>query len=207
VQLQLAERVVLCPCENLPQSLAGVDVAYPSEYEAVASYVLIDARTAQLQWSAAVRRKIVFPYITSFLGFRELPPLLAAIQQARRAGRLAEALLVDGSGVLHQRHAGIASHLGVLTGLTTVGVTKRLLCGQVDIGGMDWGEARDVVHEGQVVGVALRTTPRSRRPIFVSPGHKCDLRFCQTVVHMMLRGRRLPEPLYWADRLCRQAAK
>ncbi len=207
VQLLLAERIVLCPRENMPVTLAGVDVAYPSEYEAVASYALVDFHTGQLRWSTTVRCKVVFPYITSFLGFRELPPLLAAIEKARRAGQLADVVLVDGSGVLHQRHAGIASHLGVLTGLTTVGVTKSLLCGKVDIGEMDCGEARSVVHEGRLVGLALRTTPRSRRPIFISPGHKCDLHFCQTVVRAMLQGRRLPEPLYWADRLCRQAAK
>jgi len=207
LQRRLAKRVVLCPPENLPHTIAGVDVAYPSEYEAVASYALVDAQTAQLRWSVTVRQKIVFPYITSFLGFRELPVLVAAIEQARRAGQLAEVLLVDGSGVLHQRHAGIASHLGVLTGLTTVGVTKKLLCGNVDLAGMDLGTAREVVHEGQVVGVALRTSPRSKHPVFISPGHKCDLHFCQTVVPMVLRGRRLPEPLYWADRLCRQAAK
>ena len=38
-----------------------------------------------------------------------------------------QVLLVDGSGVLHPRRCGSASHLGVLADLPTVGVTKSPL--------------------------------------------------------------------------------
>jgi deoxyribonuclease V len=54
--------------------------------------------------------------------------------------------------------------------------------------------------------VALTPTRTSRRPIFVSPGHRVDLAFSEAVVRGLLRGRRLPEPLYWADRISRAAA-
>ena len=91
--------------------------------------------------------------------------------------------------------------------LPTIGVTKTLLCGRVEIEGMRPGESRPVVHEDRPIGVALRPTAGSRRPIFVSPGHRVDLAFAQQVVRAVLLGRRLPEPLYWADRLSRQAGK
>ena len=82
-----------------------------------------------------------------------------------------------------------------------LGVTKKLLCGSVDIEGMTPGESRPVVYEDRPIGIALRPTAGSRRPIFVSPGHRVDLPFCEQVVRQLLTGRRLPEPLYWADRL------
>jgi deoxyribonuclease V len=116
-------------------------------------------------------------------------------------------MLVDGSGILHQRHAGIASHLGVAAGLPTVGVTKKLLCGQVDLEGLEPGQSRPVVLDEQIVGLALRPTAKSRRPIFVSPGTGVDLQLSERVVRKLLIGRRLPEPLYWADQLSRAAAR
>jgi deoxyribonuclease V len=178
---------------------------------------------------------VVFPYITTYLSFREIPILLDLLDEVRAAGRMAEILLVDGSGILHHRRAGIASHLGVVASIPTIGVTKKLLCGRVNIEGMSPGESRPVVisagadnslggadipvyrrkpstlgrqeclphcaEEAQPIGIALRPTAGSRRPIFISPGHRVDLPFCEQVVRQLLTGRRLPEPLYWADRL------
>ena len=150
---------------------------------------------------------MAFPYITSYLAFRELPILLELVDEVRRAGRLAELVLVDGSGILHQRHAGIATHLGVVASLATIGVTKKLLCGDVELSGLGPQESRPVVFEDRVIGVALRPTAGSRRPIFISPGHRADVAFAEHVVRRMLFGRRLPEPLYWADRLSRGAGR
>jgi deoxyribonuclease V len=151
-----------------------------------------------------VRLPVRFPYITSFLSFRELPLLLALIDEVRREGKLAEVVLVDGSGILHPRRSGIAAHFGVAAGLPTVGVTKKLLCGQVDLKDLEPGESRPVVQDEELLGLAIRATAGSRRALFISPGHKTDLTFCEKLVRQLLRGRRLPEPLYWADRLTRR---
>ena len=82
---------------------------------------------------------------------------------------MAPVLLVNGSGILHHRHAGIASHLGVVAETPTIGVTKTLLCGRVEIEGMQPGESRPVVHEDRPISVALRPTAGSRRPISSRP--------------------------------------
>jgi deoxyribonuclease V len=68
-------------------------------------------------------------------------------------------------------------------------------------------EARPVVQGDRPTGLALRPTAGSLRPIYVSPGHGVDLAFAERVVRRLLLGRRLPEPLYWADRLSRRCAK
>jgi len=204
VQEDLVAKVSLRPRRRLPKLVGGVDVSYPSPDEGVAAYALVETDTARHVWATTVRRRVVFPYISTYLAFRELPILLDLIEEVRAAGRLSEVLLVDGTGILHQRHAGIATHLGVVAGLPTVGVTKKLLCGQVEIADMQPEESRPVVFEDRLVGVALRATSGSRRPIFISPGHRLDVAFAEQLVRRLLGGHRLPEPLHWADRLSRK---
>lgn len=204
VQESLVERVSLRPRRRIPRLVGGVDVSYPHPGEGVAAYALVETDSRRLVWSETVRRRVRFPYVTTYLAFRELPILLELIEVVRAAGRVAEVLLVDGSGILHQRHAGIATHLGVAASLPTIGVTKRLLCGEVDLEGMQPEQSRPVVYEDRLIGVAVRTSRRSRRPIFISPGHLLDVAFAERLVRRLLAGRRLPEPLYWADRLSRE---
>ncbi len=207
VQEEVLAKISLRGRRQMPALGGGVDVSYPHEDESVGAYALVEPASGRLVWSVTVRRRVVFPYITSYLSFRELPIHLALLEKARAANRLPDVLLVDGSGVLHQRHAGIASHLGVVAGLATVGVTKKLLCGEVELEGLRPLQSRPVVHEGRTMGVAIRPSLRSRRPIFVSPGHCVNLAISEKVVRALLAGRRLPEPLYWADRLSRSAGR
>ncbi len=204
VQEAITRQVSTRGLRRVPDLVAGVDVSYPSPGCGVAAYALVETQSGRLAWSKKIGREVRFPYITTFLGFRELPILLDLLEEVRAEGRLARVVLVDGSGVLHPRRAGIASHLGVAAELSTIGVTKKLLCGQVDIEGMAPREPRAVSIEGRQVGAAIRPTSGSRRPIFVSPGHRVSRATAETVVLRLLRGRRLPEPLYWADRLSRQ---
>ncbi len=230
IQEAIQRRIILRPRRRIPRLVGGVDVAYPSPGRkgdrsnlperpegccaqigpvpfspvGVAVYALVETATGRLVWSATVRRGVAFPYISTYLSFREIPLYLDLLDEVQAAGRMSEVLLVDGSGILHHRHAGVASHLGVVASLPTIGVTKKLLCGRVDIEGMAPGESRPVVHNDRLVGVALRPTAGSRRPIFISPGHRVDVAFSEELVRRLLFGRRLPEPLYWADRLSKQ---
>jgi deoxyribonuclease V len=240
VQEAIQSQIVLCPRRKMPKWVGAVDVAYPSAEEGMAAYALVETETASLVWSTTIRRRVKFPYIRTYLSFREIPILLDLLEEVRVAGRLAEVLLVDGSGILHQRHAGIASHLGVVESIPTIGITKKLLCGQVDVVGMEplesrpvlltqqiaksftmhsdqrkrgennravarigWRPCRPVLLQSDCIGVALRPTAGSLRPIFISPGHQVDLAFAERLVRRLLTGHRLPEPLYWADRLSR----
>lgn len=207
VQEEMVSRVMIRSRRKMPKVVGGVDVSYPRPGRGVAAYALVEVESGELVWSRAVGRRVTFPYITSYLAFRELPILLDLVDEVRRAGRLADVVLVDGSGILHPRHAGIASHLGVAASIPTIGVTKKLLCGQVELDGLRPHESRPVVLDDRVIGAAVRATAGSRRPIFVSPGHRTNLVFAEQVVRELLRGRRLPEPVYWADRLSRQAGR
>lgn len=207
LQESLVSQVAVRPRKRIPKFVGGVDVSYPRGDVGVAAFALVESDGGNLVYSATICRPIRFPYVTSYLSFREIPIVLELLDGVRRSNRWPEVLLVDGSGILHHRHAGIASHLGVVASLATIGVTKRLLCGRVDPAGMQPGESRPVVHEGRLIGAALRPTAGSRRPIFVSPGHRVDVAFAEQLVRRLLVGRRLPAPLYWADRLSRAAAR
>ena len=155
-------RIVLRPRRRIPALVGGVDVAYPNADEGVAAYALVETATGRLVWSTAVRRRVVFPYVTTYLSFREIPILLDLLDEVRAADRMTEVLLVDGSGILHHRHAGIASHLGVVASIPTIGVTKKLLCGSVDIEGMAPGESRPVVMSGGADISVCRGKPADR---------------------------------------------
>lgn len=169
-----------------------------------AAYALVETASGQLVWSQTIRRRIEFPYITSYLTFRELPILLELLDVVRSAGRLAEVVLVDGSGVLHPTGAGIASHLGIIGSVATIGVTKKLLHGKVNIEGMQPGEVRPVLVGGRAEGVALCPATGTRRPVVISPGHRLNLPYAERLARMLMFGRRLPAPVYWADRLSRE---
>ncbi len=201
-QQELAQRVLLEPLPE-PKRVAGLDVSY-TDSTAVAAYVLSTPDGEVLDFVTA-QVPARFPYIPTYLTYRELPAYLAVIERAREAGLRADVLLVDGNGILHPRRIGIASHLGVLLDHPTVGVAKRRLCGQVNTAGMVVGEWRPVVLEGETVGAAVRTG--RNRTLFVSPGHRADLPSAVELVLELIREHTLPEPLKWAHDLATESAK
>jgi deoxyribonuclease V len=205
-QQTLPEQVALRPFASTPKFVGGVDVAYPSPREAVAAFALVETSSRELVWSTTVRCPVRFPYISGLLGFREVPALLELMAQVAAEQRTPELVIVDGNGILHYRFAGIASHFGVASGLPTIGVGKKLLCGRVDLKGLEPGEQRQVTYADRVVGTAVKSGPHSR-PIFISPGHGIDVGDAARLGQLLFAGHRLPEPLYWADALTKQASR
>ncbi len=208
IQHELLSRIILKAPRAVPRFVGGLDVSYASisqagPVEAAAAYVLVDAESGKLEWSLIIRRHVRFPYIPGFLTFRELPLYLELLGEARRLDRMAEVVFVDGNGILHQRRAGIASHTGVAADVPTIGVGKSLLCGQVDLAGMQGNEARPVVYEGRTVAMALKPGPRGR-PIYISPGHLMDVDSSVSLARRLLRNHRVPEPIYHAHTLSRR---
>lgn len=186
--------------------VGGVDVSYTSTNRAVAAYALVDVSTGELVWSATHEAEIRFPYISGFLALREIPTILPLLETVKAAGKLSPILFVDGHGTLHRRKMGIASHLGIVTGLSTIGVGKTLSVGQVDLEEIAPGETRPILLEGQMVGTALRPFT-SKKMLYFSPGHRMDLETTNDLVCRMTQAHRLPNPTYWADRLSRDVAR
>jgi deoxyribonuclease V len=115
-------------------------------------------------------------------------------------------ILVDGQGIAHPRRFGVACHLGILTGLPTIGCAKSRLLGSFREPGTLRGDWSPLEVEGETVGAVLRTQS-GVKPVFVSPGHLVTLQDCiEIVLHCSTRYR-VPEPLRMADAAARAARK
>jgi deoxyribonuclease V len=207
LQEELAARVRVEPLAEEPGTVGGVDLSYPRPWEGVGAYVMIERATGRVLASRTMRNPVSFPYIPTYLAFRELPVLLPLLERILGEGKQADVLMVDGSGILHHRSAGIAAHLGVLLDIPTIGVIKRLLYGRVDTREMSARETRPVrdPRTGKTIGMAIKTAERAD-PIYVSVGHRVDLNAAVRLV-LELSRRKLPEPIRLAHRLCTAAAR
>lgn len=204
LQQRLAPLVTLLPLEGLPERLAGVDVSYAAGDLGVAAYTVVETRTGKLLHQELIADEVRFPYIPGYLSFREMPLYRKLLEQVHQAGNLEPWLLVDGNGILHPRRAGIATMLGCALSIRTVGVSKHLLCGKVADPSADPAEIR--AGDGELLGYCLnRGTKRST--LYVSPGTGVDAAGALRLAESVMCGHRLPEPLYHADRLSREAAR
>ena len=145
---------------------------------------------AVLGSSGSVRRGGL-PYIPGLLGFREVPALAEAWAALSPRPDL---VMVDGHGIAHPKGFGIASLLGVVLDVPTIGVAKSVLVGEVAGSLPDEPGARaPLVWQGRQIGTALRSR-RGANPLYVSIGHRVTLDTALAWVERCLAGRRLPEP-------------
>ena len=191
VQHALGDRLNLGPLGTPPETLLGVDVAYSRDGHAFASAIGVDARTLNITTTRFARVKVAFPYIPSYLSFREMPAIEAVLEGSDPEGTL---LMVDGQGVLHPRGFGIACHVGVALGIPTIGVAKRLLTGSYDRADLARDGVTAVMVEGEPRGWALAPGGREKRAVFVSPGHMVSVDDSIRLVQGTI-GRRQPKPL------------
>ncbi|MCK4303554.1 MAG: endonuclease V [Candidatus Eisenbacteria sp.] len=143
----------------------------------------------------SVSRPSPFPYIPGLLSFREAPLYAEALQQLKVTPDL---LLCDGQGIAHPRGLGLASHLGVLFDLPSIGVAKSRLVGKHREPGRSRGCSTRLLINGTVVGRVLRTRT-GVRPLYISPGHRIGVEEAAEAVLAMATRYRLPEPTRAAD--------
>lgn len=206
VQDELRERVVLHEPGPPPGSgrVTGVDVAYDDERDVVAAAaVVLDAATLDVVAEATAVGRISFPYVPGLLAFREIPTVLAALDALPCPPGL---VVCDGYGLAHPRRFGLASHLGVLTGLPTIGVAKNPFTFTYDEPGPGRAAASPLLAGAEEVGRALRTRD-AVKPVFVSVGHRVSLDNACAHTLALTPAYRLPETTRRADSSCRQALR
>jgi deoxyribonuclease V len=177
------------------RTVAGIDASYRAVGRAAVVVLSFPALAVVEQAVATVAS--VFPYVPGLLSFREGPVVLAALAKLSAPPDL---LLFDGQGYAHPRRLGLASHIGLLAGLPSIGCAKSRLVGQHEAPGPARGDRTPLVADGETLGAVLRTRPGTR-PLYISPGYRMDLETAVAVVLRCLRGYRLPEPTRLADRL------
>lgn len=199
-QLRLRDRVVTKDRLGLVRRVAGLDVHYDSgEHLAWAAAAVFSLPSLQLEESVLACQPIALPYVPGFLSYREAPVMLDTLPFLSQTPDL---LLVDGQGLAHPRHFGLACHIGVLADVPTIGVAKSRLVGRYREPAADRGAWSRLTHDGRAVGAVLRTRT-SVKPLFVSIGHRISLKTAIIYVLECTGRFRLPEPLRAADQLAR----
>jgi deoxyribonuclease V len=205
LQRELQRRVVLQPPPGLKvERVAGADISTQrGEDRAFGGFVVLDAGTLEPVAKASAAVELGFPYVPGLLSFRELPVLAGAWE---RLEVKPDVLIFDGQGTAHPRRFGLACHGGLLFGVPSIGCAKSLLVGKHGPLGEARGSVAEILHRGEVVGMAVRTRARVR-PVYVSPGHLMDL---PTAVELVLRASpryREPETTRHAHRLVNEVRR
>ncbi len=191
LQLEWRERLVTAaPAAFAPRLVGGADMSVARfGRQGYAGIVVVDAETLGTVEEAAVTMPVEFPYIPGLLTFRELPPVAEAWT---RLERRPDVLIFDAHGFAHPRRFGLACAGGLLLDVPSIGCAKSLLVGRHGPLPDVRGATAAIVHEQEVVGVALRTRP-GVKPVYVSIGHRMDLETAVRVVLAVTSRFREPE--------------
>lgn len=186
--------------------VAGVDQAFLDE-RAVSAIVVV--RGGEVVERTHAFSPLSIPYVPGLLAFREGGPIVDAVATLSTTPDL---FLFDGSGRIHYRQAGLATHLGVVFDVPAVGVAKSLLCGEPGESVADrpagWRtpiRADDEVDvaDGTLLGYAVQTRQWNRvqtiNPVYVSPGHRVGAETAADIVERLCVTHKLPEPIRLAD--------
>ncbi len=179
-------------------TVAGLDVSFDRQHSlARAAVVLLRFPTFERLESVVETQTVCFPYIPGLLSFREAPVLLAALSRLKS---IPDLLFCDGQGFAHPRRFGLACHVGVLSGLPTIGVAKSRLLGEYHSLSEARGAYAYLLDKGEVIGAALRTR-EGGKPVFVSIGHRVSLSSAIELTLQCTLAYRLPDPIRQAHLL------
>ncbi|KAI3468458.1 hypothetical protein Pfo_025121 [Paulownia fortunei] len=175
---------------ELLKYVGGVDLSFSKDDPSIAcaTLVVLDFSTLEVVHEDSAIVKLHIPYVPGFLAFREAPVLLELLEQMKKTALSSypQVLMVDGNGLLHPRGFGLACHLGVLADLPTIGIGKNLH----HVDGLTQSRVRQLLEasgnscndiftligdSGSTLGAAMRSTEGSRKPIFISVGHRISL--------------------------------
>ena len=197
-QIELAKKLNLKDIKPLNEYryIAGVDTTFLDIWSnpttAISSIVVVDIKNKFKVIEKVFAEKVIdFPYIPTFLAYRELPVILEAYKKLKSKP---DVFIVDGMGIIHPRKMGIASHFGVITNSVSVGCGKSKLLG-------DYKEppnkrfAYNLVYiDNELRGYVVRSRVNSK-PIFISPGNNISIKTALNITLLSITKYRLPEPV------------
>jgi deoxyribonuclease V len=198
-QDKLRHQIQLTPLPSNITTIAGCDSAFVGD-QILSVFVVFsfpELKELEVQYHVSPTS---LPYIPGFLAFREIPNLLLAF---KKLSHQPEVIMVDGHGISHPRRMGIATHLGILTQIPTIGIAKKKLVGKYLVPDEKKGSYTPLHHQDDHIGFALRSRA-GVKPIFVSPGHLCDHDSALELTLNTLDKYKLPKPTMIADKYSKQ---
>ncbi len=206
-QQELSEKIILSDNFDLDkiEYVAGVDQSFVGE-KVISACTLLKFPSLEPVRGKTTVENVTFPYIPTFLMFREGMPAVRAVSTTiEDLDRSKVAVVVDGSGIAHPRKCGLACYVAVKTELPTIGITKKRLFGEVEEP-QEFLESNPIMSEGELMGYALKTCKRCK-PIYISPGGYITPQTSLSFTTECLKGYKLPEPIRVAHELATEARK
>ena len=194
IQYNLSKKVIEQDSFEKLQRVAGVDVSFEKDNSAVAAAVVIDLDYLKVIDSKTLEVELLFPYISGFLGFREVNAVISVL---RKLNSDFDVLMVNGHGIMHPRGFGLASHVGLLMDVPTIGVAKRLIKGNY---------RHTCVNSLKTVEFRNKPMGACDKQKCVSIGHKISLK---TAIDIVLKTSifKMPEPIRQAHILATTTMK
>jgi len=202
IQIALRDKVKIIPLRKTPQYIASVDASFTDDEIIAVTCIYKYPELVYIGHETAIR-EATFPYVPGYLTFREGPAIIEAINSLSIKPDL---ILVDGQGIAHPKGIGIASHIGVLLDMPTIGCAKSRLIGEYKEPGVKKGAWSHLKYNSRTVGAVVRTK-ENVRPLFVSPGHKIDLKASIEIVLGCTSKYRIPDLLRMADFISKKLKK
>jgi deoxyribonuclease V len=191
LQKDLQARISDIESSTPVQTIAGVEIAHSRFSDTLtAAVAVISYPEMTLIEEIVVEYQTKFPYIPGLLSFREVPAILKALDALKAAPDM---IMIDGPGIAHPHGLGVASHVGVLTDIPTVGVSRTSLVGSYVEPEVSAGSQTSLVWQGEIIGTVYRSKNRVA-PLFISVGHRTTRAKANELVIACCQGYRLPEP-------------
>lgn len=192
-QLEAARKITVKDDFKKLEVIAGCYTAFSGKNMA-AAIVLCTKDGKVIEEQSAVMQSHI-PYVSGLRFFRESPAIASAFAKLKKTP---DVMIISANGILHPLRIGMASQLGIILKIPTIGVAKSLLCGQVE-------EEGKVYFHKEIRGQELVTREHSK-PIYISAGHRISLETSVALVKELIKyPHKLPEPLHLAHRLAKQA--
>ncbi len=192
IQKSLASKVSTLPNHKEINILAAVETTYSSDGQlvmtAATAFTFPEIKEIDRIFQYG---EVTFPYIPGMFYFREGETIIKTLEKMKTEPDI---IIVHGHGIAHPQFCGMASHIGLAFNKPTIGCCRKLLVGFHHEVPPNRGSYQPIIYKGKKVGYALRSKDNVK-PIFVSPGHLCDVEFAREIIVKNLRGFRLPEPL------------
>ena len=193
LQARIAKRIILR--DKFPKSIktiAGFDLAFFNDKTTVAAVVL-DYKSLHVKEIKMIETKVSFPYVPTFLTFREGPPIIKVYKKLKLEPDI---IMVNGQGIAHPVFCGIASHVGGLMNKPSIGVAQSRLIGAYTEP-VKLGYYSPIKYKNKKVGYAYKSK-ESCKPILISPGHRISVDTSLEITKKCIKNHKLPEPIFLA---------
>ena len=197
--------------------IAGMDISAIKHNPNIAvSALVICDRNLKIVYEDYDLVKMDEPYIPGFLAFREVKHLVNLINDLKNNHPefIPQVILVDGNGILHTKGFGLASHLGVLIDIPTIGCSKNVF----NVDGISKIKVKEIAKKflnkggdhypligdsGEQYGWAFRSNDESTNPMIISLGHKISNETALKIVKLCTI-HRIPQPIRFSDKISRR---